>query len=539
MDIEKEINENLNFLVLEVQKQVVDMKKVLLTLKITSPKKLLAREDYVDNLKTMLTNKSLKLLTLKQEKQIINRIAELITIINNLEKIGDFCENIVRQVDYYITNKSSIINIDFKSYIAIIEEALAKVAQGFFKGDIKLALSICQAEVSLDHLFADDFSGIIKKIKTDSNQAENYITSLFILRYLERIGDSLQNIGESIISSVVGSRIKINHYLALNQSINNLQDFDIENIGSETKSGCRIDKIKQKSEKAFEVIFKEGKKEKIYEEKKKLELWNKYFPGIVPKIIKYNEKNLNASILMEFLNGQNLKELVLLPQQEEHTVLRKQLFFTLRRIWNKSQILVKQQSSFLLQLKERFTDVSFIHPDLRFENTYIGDKQKIGIDELLEQAHLIETTVFYPFKVLTHGDFNIDNVIYNRIDNRIHFIDLHRSEYGDYVQDVSVFLVSNFRLPVFENTVRNNINDFIYDFYHFAKAYAKKNYDESFHVRLSLGLARSFITSTRFTTNKEFAKEMFNRGIYLLERICTHKITANNKFVFNEDVLYY
>jgi hypothetical protein len=108
----------------------------------------------------------------------------------------------------------------------------------------------------------------------------------------------------------------------------------------------------------------------------------------------------------------------------------------------------------------------------------------------------------------------------------------------DYVQDVSVFLVSNFRLQVFDAAVRRRINQSILAFSEFARGYAKAAGDETFELRLGLGMARAFITSTRFVLDPELSKMMFFRGRFLLERIIEAKRAgALDKFSISREVL--
>jgi hypothetical protein len=57
------------------------------------------------------------------------------------------------------------------------------------------------------------------------------------------------------------------------------------------------------------------------------------------------------------------------------------------------------------------------------------------------------------------------------------------------------------------------------EFYRFAAAYAGKSGDKTFELRLALGLARSFATSTRFILDKSLAHTMFLRARYLLEQV--------------------
>jgi aminoglycoside phosphotransferase (APT) family kinase protein len=159
-----------------------------------------------------------------------------------------------------------------------------------------------------------------------------------------------------------------------------------------------------------------------------------------------------------------------------------------------------------------------VHPSFGLREAGIGGIQVPSLQTLVEHAHAIESTLHAPFSVLTHGDFNIDNVIFTR-DSRIRFIDLHRSKHGDYVQDVSVFIASNLRLQIFESVARRSLHDLTLAFYDFAGDFAQRHDDPTYTARLGLGLARSFITSTRFLLDEGFAKSLYLRARYLLERI--------------------
>ena len=59
----------------------------------------------------------------------------------------------------------------------------------------------------------------------------------------------------------------------------------------------------------------------------------------------------------------------------------------------------------------------------------------------------------------------------------------------------------------------------IREFYKIAARYARRNEDKSFEIRLALGLARSFVTSTRYILDKSLAGNMYLRARYLLEQV--------------------
>ena len=146
-----------------------------------------------------------------------------------------------------------------------------------------------------------------------------------------------------------------------------------------------------------------------------------------------------------------------------------------------------------------------------------------SFDQLVRLAAEREAKITAPFSVYIHGDFNLDNILYDPVERRINFIDLHRSRYMDYVQDVSVFMVSNYRLQVLDPPLRRRILELTVDFYRFATAFAQQSGDQTFELRLALGLARSFVTSTRFILDKSLARAMFLRSRYLIERVLATK----------------
>ena len=90
------IRENFKFLALEVTKLLEDTQRVLLDPQDEARSKLAARDDYIDNLKSMIENKCFRLLTSEDlDEGTINLIRAINTATNNLERIADFGVNII------------------------------------------------------------------------------------------------------------------------------------------------------------------------------------------------------------------------------------------------------------------------------------------------------------------------------------------------------------------------------------------------------------------------------------------------------------
>ena len=158
---------------------------------------------------------------------------------------------------------------------------------------------------------------------------------------------------------------------------------------------------------------------------------------------------------------------------------------------------------------------------------------------LLQQAETLDAELPSPFSVFIHGDFNLDNIIYNPKTDTIHFVDVQRSRQMDYAQDVSVFLVSSFRMPVFEPATRNRLEQVALAFLRFARDFAARQGDTTFEARLALGLVRSFTTSTRFELNRRFARTMQQRAALLLHMLLEARPASWTEFHVPDNILVY
>ena len=533
------LDENFRFLVLKIHQQLEDTLVALQSGEEYIPERMKIREDYIDNLKIIIERKSYKkiLKSHAEENRVIRLMGSLNTATSNLEEIGDHLINIVTQLRYF-QEPSFLGRFDYHAYFREIFGAADLIADGLFHGKIGDAISICHAEIELDRLFKKDFDAIME-ILQQGDRIGDAITALNILRYLERIGDALLNIGEAIISAHAGTRLKLFEYMALKNGLHGGSgEFTIQNLGVETKSGCRIEKVikKDAAEGAQEVIFKEGDFAKIEQEREKIEKWQAVLPGLTPRILGFQNLHEKAVILMEYIGGYNFQEIMLRqdPDMQDHAFARLREVVAL--VWTKTKRPETVRADFMGQLRKKLPDVYDVHPTLSLPTRFISSLKQPSLEDRLDRVAALEKQLFAPFSIFIHGDFNTDNVIYNNREDRITYIDPHRSRCSDYVQDVSVFLVSNYRIPMADSKVRERLIDIILEFYDFARQFADRHEDPTFDARLTLGVSRSLITSTRFILKENFAKEMFLRGVYLLEKLLDHEGKPWDSFQLPKDV---
>lgn len=544
------LDENFKFLILEVLNQLQATREFVKSPSRALFRKITSRDDYIDNMKTVIENKSYSRInnSIDLDPKLLNKIRAIQLSSVNLERIGDHCVNIVNQMAY-LEDKNCVNRYECAEAFDIIEESTAKIANGFSSEDMPLALEICKSENRLDSLYKDNFNRIMAEMGSGKNIPDR-VTCLFIFRYLERIGDSLLNIGEAIIFSILGERIKIEQFESLQQTLSvsgydgSFSDIDFQGIWG-SRSGCRIGHVQTKDKEqgppvAQGSIYKEGNLDKIRLERSSLEQWNERFPGMVPEIFGFHEtKDENkGSMLVEFLPGCTLDTMILTSDDADLENALFTLEQTLRHVWSTTQKETPVQTTFMTQLKSRQNGVLQVHPEFHRNTRQMREAEISSSEYLIDECLKIEESLPAPFTVFIHGDFNCNNVVYSNEDERVRFIDLHRSRDFDYIQDLSVFLVSGFRMPVFERPIRDKINAVISRMYSFTGEFAQENNDKTWQVRLALALARSFYTSTRFEFNYTFAKEMFNRSMFLLEKINRYSGTWDH-FILPEDILHY
>lgn len=542
------IKRNFRLMVIHVRKQLEGTLQLL-----DQPSARLIRDiqhadDYIDTQKSMIENECYDLLSRHriEEERDVDFIRALTTITVNLERIADFSANIARQTPH-LTDFSILRRYDYRAYIDRLLEGLDSVSDALFERDASLALRIGYIEDELDRLYRGQLQQIIESLR-NTQHVENFLTVMFILHYLERMGDALKNIGEAIILAALGERLKIHQFRVLDEALESntalresITDVELASIWG-TRSGVRVGTIADldtAARGAQRVVFKEGRPGKLQRERESLKRWAEVAPGLAPSVVEYKEQERGAALLLQYLDGTTLQDIALNADPQIIAKALHRLEATLRDIWTRTLQPQRVNGEYLQQLASRIDDVYRLHPELRGEVVHIGALRVPPFPELLEQAGHCEAELDAPCTVFIHGDFNIDNIIYDLRNDCLHLVDTHRSRDMDYVQDVSVFLVSNFRLPIFARRMRQTLEAMTLRFLRFARAFAAEHADQTFEARLALGLVRSFVTSTRFELNQRFARQMHQRAILLLDELVRHHGRPWPEFRLPDDVLVY
>ncbi|MFP4472671.1 MAG: PhoU domain-containing protein [Candidatus Omnitrophota bacterium] len=540
----KSIDENFKFMILETGKQVQDVRRCLTGRDARRLNRMHERDDYIDTLNNQIQTKCFASRS-QRSADAIEYLKALDTISRNLERIGDYAVGVVDQIRY-IEDPQILDDFDWETPLKDSIRVIKAIDKAFFEKSVETALQICRAEHKIDEIYSHVLHEILRRLP-GAEKTGDLLTCLFIFQYLERLGDALLNIGEAVLSMNMGEKIRINQYVSFKEVTDaaipdlNLSSEDLvfRSLG-ETRSGCRINQIGVKDIEESgkkNVVFKDGPSRKIAREKESLDRWAEIAPGLTPRVLGFRKGKRDSSILLEFLAGRNFRDIVIEGSGRDASAAFDRIGHVVDDLWSRTIRKRRVQVNMVDQIRERIADVYTVHPDFRAPHYKIGALDVPSFEERLRSARQIEKELAAPFSVWTHGDFNLDNILFDQQEKQVHFLDVYRSGRKDYVQDVSVFIVSAFRLPVFEPAARRRIYRTIERMYEFARGFASRHHDATFQARLAFGLVRSFTTSTRFELDQEFAKDMMLRAFYLLEKITDHKGEAWEEFCIPGHVL--
>jgi phosphate uptake regulator/aminoglycoside phosphotransferase (APT) family kinase protein len=516
----KSVKDNLRFLCVEVDSQLSVLQQYLLSPTTAMARRIMDRSGYSYNLKTRIHSSCInKLAEGKPEgaKRLSLRGAEFIA--TDLERIAELGRECIKQMSY--VGKPELLEPDlFDPMLDRISLGVNQVMDAIDSADTAVALEIGRLEADIDQHYRKLHSEYVRALKS-KKQTEDLIQILFVAQSLRQMGDALLHISEAIISANLGQPVNFERYFSL-QSL--VEEFDGEDDIAikplaETRSGSAISGIKSRDDHGdgYLAIFKDGIKRKVKEEKQGVKSWHEIYPGLAPKILSYKKRGQSAALLIEHLPGYTFEQILINEPRQLLDEALKSLAKTLRSVWSETRTPEPVTAGYMDQLKKRIAEVYDVHPEFQQGASRIGGLEIPSLDTLVARAAVLEKELAAPFSVYIHGDFNVDNIIYDPLEKRINFIDLHRSRYMDYVQDVSVFMVSNYRLQILDQRLRQRILATAVTFYQVARRFARKQQDHSFEVRLALGLARSFMTSTRFILDKSLSRSMMLRCRYLLE----------------------
>ena len=207
----KTLKEYINRMMDKCEKAIELSVKSMINKDLDLAKKVIDDDDDIDILREYIRDRSIELMALKQPMaRDLREIYALSDISTELERIGDYAENIASEV-IAIAGEDYIKElIDIPKMTEHCLNMMKNLKTSFINQDIDLAYKVAEIDNEIDVLYFKVREDCLRVMHENPERNINQgVKLLFIGRYLERIGDHITNVCEKIIYMRNGKMIEI------------------------------------------------------------------------------------------------------------------------------------------------------------------------------------------------------------------------------------------------------------------------------------------------------------------------------------------
>ena len=159
-------------------------------------------EDKVDKLCAGITEYAIQITRLQISEQEHENVARLLQIVSDIERVGDYCENISEFAETMADKKLNFSEIgtqELKEMIDVCADSYEYAIQAFMENDKEKALKVLEKERKADELELKLRTKHIKRLTNRECNTEAGIVFLDTVICLERISDHARNIAEEVL----------------------------------------------------------------------------------------------------------------------------------------------------------------------------------------------------------------------------------------------------------------------------------------------------------------------------------------------------
>ena len=165
-------------------------------------------DDQVDDLNYEVDNMAMRLLALRQPMALdLRNVVAALKISSDLERIADYARNIARR-SLALSEVDPVRPINAVPRMTRpILTMLKNVLDAYIHHDVDKAISVWHADEEVDDMYTSLFRELLTYMMEDARHITPCTHVLFIAKNIERIGDHITNISETIYFLVHGERL--------------------------------------------------------------------------------------------------------------------------------------------------------------------------------------------------------------------------------------------------------------------------------------------------------------------------------------------
>ncbi len=208
-NINKELIEMANL----VEKQICESLLTLKNYDLEKADQIIKDDDKVDEMQKRIEEECIKFIATEQPLATdLRRVFTASKIVTDLERMADHAVDICKitkriggEIESLEGSSSELWEMDKK-----VRMMIKSAIEAYINEDNELAYKICESDDEIDAFYKSLFTSLINTIKVDENLIQKGTQLLFVIKYLERIGDHVTNICEWTIFSKTGVYVDLN-----------------------------------------------------------------------------------------------------------------------------------------------------------------------------------------------------------------------------------------------------------------------------------------------------------------------------------------
>jgi phosphate transport system protein len=163
----------------------------------------------VDGLQRTIEEAGILLIARRQPVAFdLREVVCALRIANDLERIGDLASNIAQRAAVLeSTAAPQPLTAGLESLSVLVIERLDEALEIFTQRNAARAAEIWASDVSVDDLYTSIFRGILTYMMEDPRHISACAQLVFVGKNLERIGDHVSNIAESVYYAATGEQL--------------------------------------------------------------------------------------------------------------------------------------------------------------------------------------------------------------------------------------------------------------------------------------------------------------------------------------------
>jgi phosphate transport system protein len=189
-----------------VEYQLHDANDALIRHNCEKAERVVAADAILDSLQHQVEQKAITTIATRQPMAVdLRELIAILRIVNDLERIGDLAKNIAKRVlaiDSEAMPRQA--RMGFTHIMSLALGLLTEALNSFVNGDSEHAKSIWSRDEEIDLMYTSLFRELLTYMMEDSHTVTSGVHLVFCAKNIERVGDHVTNIAESVYYMVEG-----------------------------------------------------------------------------------------------------------------------------------------------------------------------------------------------------------------------------------------------------------------------------------------------------------------------------------------------